>query len=75
MNVLLNSEFFNLLAEISKKVTNEEMKTVYENFVRHIMEISNSEDYSHIFRMLNLTRIEIAPLKELYRYEQGEKCA
>lgn len=74
MNVLLNSEFFNLLAETSKKVTNEEMKTAYENFVRYIMEISNSEDYSHIFRMLNLTRIEIAPLKELYQYGQGEKC-
>ncbi len=75
MNVLLNSEFFNLLAETSKKVTNEEMKTVYENFVWYIMEISSSEDYSHIFRMLNLTRIEIAPLKELYQYGQGEKCA
>lgn len=74
MNVLLNSEFFNLLAETSKKVTNEEMKTAYENFVRYIMEISNSEDYSHIFRMLNLTRIEIAPLKELYQDRQGEKC-
>jgi hypothetical protein len=51
------------------------MQDAYGEFVKHIVAISNSEDYSYIFRMLNLTRIEIVPLKELYQYGQGEKCA
>jgi len=51
------------------------MQNAYEEFVKQIVTISSSEDYSHIFRMLNLTRIEIAPLKELYQNGQGEKCA
>lgn len=49
------------------------MKDAYEEFIKQIVTISYSEDYSHIFRTLNLTRIEIAPLKELYQCEQGEK--
>ena len=51
------------------------MQDAYENFVKQIVTISNSEDYTHIFRMLNLTRIEIAPLKGLYQDGQGGKCA
>ncbi len=51
------------------------MQDAYGEFVKHIVAISNSEDYSYIFRMLNLTRIEIVPLKELYQCGQGEKCA
>ena len=50
------------------------MQDAYGEFVKHIVAISNSEDYSYIFRMLNLTRIEIAPIKELYQCGQGEKC-
>ena len=50
------------------------MQDAYGEFVKHIVAISNSEDYSYIFRMLNLTRIEIAHLKELYQCGQGEKC-
>ena len=38
------------------------MQDAYEDFVKQIVTISNSEDYTHVFRMLNLTRIEIAPL-------------
>ena len=68
MNDLLKTRFFILLA-------NTEMKDAYEEFIKQIVTISYSEDYSHIFRTLNLTRIEIAPLKELYQCEQGEKCA
>ena len=54
------------------------MQDAYEDFVKQIVTISNSEDYTHVFRvfrMLNLTRIEIAPLKGLYQDGQGEKCA
>lgn len=74
MNDLLKMRFFTLLADTSQEVINTEMKDAYEEFIMQIVTISNSEDYSYIFRMLNLTRIEIAPLKELYQYGQGEKC-
>lgn len=75
MNDLLKMRFFTLLADTSPEVINVEMKDAYEEFVKQIVTISNSEDYAYIFRMLNLTRIEIAPLKELYQYGQGGKCA
>ena len=75
MNDLLRTRFFILLADTSQEVINTEMQNAYEEFVKHIVAISNSEDYAHAFRMLNLTRIEIAPLKELYQCEQGKKCA
>ena len=71
----LKIKFFELLSKTSQEVTNTEMQDAYGEFVKHIVAISNSEDYSYIFRMLNLTRIEIVPLKELYQYGQGEKCA
>ena len=74
MNDLLRTRFFILLADTSQEVINTEMQDAYENFVKQIVTISNSEDYTHIFRMLNLTRIEIAPLKGLYQERQGEKC-
>ena len=51
------------------------MQDAYENFVKQIVTISNSEDYTHIFRMLNLTRIEIAPLKGCIRMGWGGKYA
>ena len=75
MNDLLRTKFFILLADTSQEVINTEMQDAYGEFVKHIVAISNSEDYSYIFRMLNLTRIEIAPLKGLYQDGQGEKCA
>ena len=71
MNELLKMKFFELLSKTSQEVTNTEMQDAYGELVA----ISNSEDYSYIFRMLNLTRIEIAPLEELYQCGQGEKCA
>lgn len=75
MNDLLRTRFFILLADTSQKVINTEMQDAYEEFVKHTVAISNLEDYAHVFRMLNLTRIEIAPLKGLYQDGQGEKCA
>lgn len=75
MNDLLKMKFFRLLSETSQTVTNAVMQNAYEEFVKQIVTISSSEDYSHIFPTLNLTRIEIAPLKELYQNGQGEKCA
>lgn len=75
MNDLLRTRFFILLADTSQKVINTEMQDAYEDFVKQLVTISNSEDYAHIFRMLNLTHIEIAPLKGVYQDGQGEKCA
>ena len=56
MNELLKMKFFELLSKTSQEVTNTEMQDAYGEFVKHIVAISNSEDYSYIFRMLNLTR-------------------
>lgn len=75
MNDLLRTRFFILLADTSQEVINTEMQDAYEDFVKQIVTISHSEDMSVIFRMLNLTRIEIVPLKGLYQDGQGEKCA
>lgn len=72
MNELLKMKFFELLSKTSQEVTNTEMQDAYGEFVKHIVTISNSEDYSYIFRMLNLTRIEIAPLKSYINVGRGK---
>ena len=72
MNDLLRTRFFILLADTSQEVINTEMQDAYEDFVKQIVTISHSEDYTHVFRMLNLTRIEIAPLKGCIRMGWGE---
>ena len=63
--------FFILLADTSQEVINTEMQDAYEDFMKQIVTISHSEDYTHVFRMLNLTRIEIAPLKGCIRMGWG----
>lgn len=72
MNDLLRTSFFILLADTSQEVINTEMQDAYEDFVKQIVTISHSEDYTHVFRMLNLTRIEIAPLKVVSGWAGGE---
>jgi len=75
MNELLQTRFFSLLPE-SSQVTNEKMEKAYGDFMEQLeITVGKPEtDYSEIFRMLNTTRIELAFLKSLHRYEQGEKC-
>lgn len=73
MNELLKMKFFELLSKTSQEVTNTEMQDAYGEFVKHIVAISNSEDYSYIFRMLNLTRIEIAPPRRVISMWAGGK--
>jgi hypothetical protein len=75
MNELLKTRFVNLLVEPSQKVSNEEMQRTYGEFVKHVEAVSRSDDKPTIFRMLNLTRIEITHLEALSRHEQGKKCA
>jgi hypothetical protein len=75
MDEFVNMGFFSLLTESSQKVSNEEMRSAYGNFMEQLRTVSQSEqNYSEIFRMLNITRVELVFLKSLYRHEQGEKC-
>lgn len=75
MNELLKTKLLSLLSEPSQQVTNEEMQSAYGNFTEQIGFVSQSElDYSRIFRMLNITRVELVSIKTLNRYGQGEKC-
>lgn len=75
MNDLLKTRLFSLLSESSQEVTNQEMENAYGCFMEQLRTVSQSEqDYSEIFRMLNITRVELVFLKSLYRHGQGEKC-
>lgn len=66
---------FSLLSEPSQVVTNEEIQNAYGCFMEQLKTVSQSEqDYSEVFRMLNITRVELVFIESLYRYEQGEKC-
>lgn len=74
MNELLKTRLFNLLSEPSQ-VRNEEMQSAYEIFMEQLRIVGQFEqDYSKVFRMLNITRVELVFLKSLYRHEQGGKC-
>ncbi len=74
MNELSNTRLLTLLSEPSQ-VTNEEMHRAFECFMKRVETVSQSENgYSEIFRMLNITRVELVFIETLYRHEQGEKC-
>nr|WP_307986721.1 hypothetical protein [uncultured Dysgonomonas sp.] len=75
MNDFVKTELFNLLINFSPKITNHEMQFAYESFVKEVLTLNQSEaDYSIVFRLLNLTRIEFQSLQTQILYEQGEKC-
>ena len=74
MDDLLKTRFFSLLSEPSQTVTNEEMQNAYGQFIKQVETVSGSEDKPLIFRTLNFTRIEMAHLQTIFRYEMGEKC-
>lgn len=76
MNDLLGTKMFKLLSEPSQQVRNHEIQDAYRDFTEKIkITISKSEiDYSTVFRMLNMTRIELSFLNSTLQYEQGEKC-
>lgn len=74
MNELTKTKLFNLLADISQ-VTNERMKSAYEDFVTEVITLNQSErDYQTVFRSLNLTPIELQSLRTQTLYGQREKC-
>lgn len=75
MNDLLNMKLSRLMSE-SSSVTNLEMLFAYEDFVRQIQILNQSEaDSQAIFRTLNITRIELQSLHPQILHEQGGKCA
>ncbi|RRD57562.1 hypothetical protein EII40_12825 [Tannerella forsythia] len=75
MNELLEERLFSLLTEPSQEVTNKEMQCTYGVFMEQVKTVSQSEqEFSEIYRMLNITRIELVFLQSLHRYEQGKKC-
>lgn len=72
MNNLLEIELLNLLNE-DRSVSNHEMKLAYGNFLTQVKAIIQSEvDFSKIFRILNLTRIEFRILQEQILYGEGK---
>lgn len=74
MNEIFYLKFFRLLSE-SSQATNEKMQSSYEEFITSITKLSRSEDnYSELFRKLNVTRIELSSLETSIHYEQGKKC-
>lgn len=76
MNELLKERLFCLLVEFTQGVTNEEIQNAYEYFMEQVRTISESENNcSEIFRVLNVTRIELICIESLYQYGQGKKCA
>lgn len=75
MNDLCKTELFNLLKNNSHTVANQEMQQAYENFVAETLTLNQSEtDYPTVFRLLNLTRIELEAVQTQILYEQGGKC-
>lgn len=74
MNKLLKTRLFNLLTDLPQ-VTNDEMKNAYEGFVKEIETLNQDDgDYIVIYRVLNITRIELVSLSKQYGHEQGKKC-
>ncbi len=75
MNELLKTKLFDLLSNTSQ-ATNQEMKNAYGHFMEQIKTTVSrfGNSYCEIFRMLNITRIELVSLRSILQYEQGEKC-
>lgn len=75
MDELAKTELFYLLENSTETVTNHEMQHAYENFVKKVVALNQSEtDYQMVFRSLNLSRIELQALQTQILYEQGKKC-
>lgn len=74
MEKIISMKLFSLLTENSP-VTNEEMQNAYGCFTEHMKAVSQSEiNHTELFRMLNITRVELVFIESLYQYEQGKKC-
>lgn len=75
MNDLNETEFFTLLSS-QKQIDYFQIQSAYEKFIEKVININQPDnEYTIIYRKLNLTRIELVSLSKHFRYEQGEKCA
>lgn len=73
MNDLIKTELFVLMNGSSQEIINFEMQYAYENFVKAVLTLNQSEtDYQNNFRTLNLTRIELQSLQTQILYDQGK---
>lgn len=54
MNNLSKMKLSGVLPENSQKVNNMEIQNIHGELIRHIVKMSHSEDYSHVFRALTL---------------------
>lgn len=69
MNDLIKTELFVLTNESSQEIINFEMQYAYENFVKVVLTLNQSEtDYQNTFRTLNLTHIELQSLQTQILY-------
>lgn len=74
MNELLAERLLNLLTDLSQ-VTNDQMQSAYDCFIKQIQLVNQSEsNYEKTFRMLSVTRVELVSLRSLYQDEQEKKC-
>lgn len=74
MNELLAERLLSLLTDLSQ-VTNDQMQSAYDCFVKQIQLVNQSEsNYEKTFRMLSVTRVELVSLRSLYQDEQEKKC-
>ena len=54
MNNLSKMKLLGLLPEKPQKAINIETSNVHEELIKHIVAMSHSEDYSHVFRTWTL---------------------
>lgn len=74
MNDLTETEFFTLLSN-HNQVSSTQFQNAYGKFTEQLKSLNRPEnEYTAIYRVLNVTRIELASLSHHFRYEQGEKC-
>lgn len=74
INDVLKTRFFTLLAGASQEVTTDEMQSAYEDFIKQVDTLKQSEnDYDSIIRIFNFIRIELVFLDSLFSY--GKQCA
>ena len=75
MNNLNQTEFFTLFLK-KQQLKSDQLENAYEKFTEQIKNLNQPEnEYTIIYRTLNLTRIELVSLSNHFRYEQGGKCA
>lgn len=61
---LTRTKMFTILSDSSQKVSLDEMKLAYQDFVEKTLFVSTSNKYMDVFRTLNFIHIEITVMKK-----------